>query len=65
VFHGKGSLKYTNGDEYLGMFKFGRKDERVFTSVRVMQMSMIVCGRMIYFMENVVLNLELILKKDS
>ena len=26
VFHGKGSLKYTNGDEYLGMFKFGRKD---------------------------------------
>ena len=26
VFHGHGELKYTNGDVYKGMFKFGRKD---------------------------------------
>ena len=26
VFHGKGELKFTNGDSYEGMFKFGRKE---------------------------------------
>lgn len=26
VFHGKGELTFTNGDQYTGMFKFGRKE---------------------------------------
>jgi hypothetical protein len=30
VFHGHGKLKYTNGDMYKGMFKFGRKDGKGF-----------------------------------